>query len=53
MPCEAKATHSGMLHQSRTLRATGMTGDAVKALIPSLNDRGTPGEMTITDFERV
>jgi hypothetical protein len=29
---------------------TGMTGDAVDALILNLNDRCTPGEMTVTDF---
>lgn len=50
MQREAKATHSGMLHQSRTLRVTGMTGDAVNALILNLNDRCTLGEMTFTDF---
>ena len=50
MQREAKATHSGMLHQSRTLRVTGMTGDAVNALILNLNDRCPLGEMTFTDF---
>ena len=50
MQREAKATHSEMLHQSRTLRVTGMTGDAVNALILNLNDRCTLGEMTFTDF---
>lgn len=51
MQSEAKATHSGMLHQSRTLRVTGMMGDAVNALILNLNDLCTLGEMTFTDFE--
>lgn len=54
MQCEAKATHSGMLHQSRTLRVTGMTGEAVNALILNLNDRCTLVEMTVTvNRERV
>lgn len=53
MQREAKATHLGMLHQSHALRVTGMTGDAVQAIILNLNDRCTPGEMTITNFERV
>ena len=51
MQREAKATHSGMLHQSRTLRVTGMMGDAVNALILNLNDRCTPGEVTLTFLE--
>lgn len=51
MQREAKATHSGMLHQSRTLRVTGMTGDAVNAQILNLNDRRTLVEMTFTSFE--
>lgn len=53
MQREAKATHLGMLHQFQALRVTGMTGDAVQALILNLNDRCTPGEMTVTNFERV
>ncbi len=48
MQRDAKATHLGMLHQFQALWATGMTGDAVNALILSLNDRCTPGEMTFT-----
>ena len=52
MQRDAKATHPGMLHQSQALWAKGMTGDAVQALIHSLNDRCIPGEVTFTDFER-
>lgn len=50
MQREAKATHHGMLHQSHALWANGMTGEVVQALILSLNDRCTLGEVTITDF---
>ncbi len=48
---EAKATHPAMLHQLPALWAKGMAGDAVQAPIPSLTDRRTPGEVTVTDFE--
>lgn len=48
MQSEAKATHSGMLNQSRTLWTKGMTGEVVQALILSLNDLCTPGEITVT-----
>ena len=51
MQSEAKATHSGMLHQSRTLRVMGMMGDAVNALILNLNDFNDLVEMTVTNFE--
>lgn len=50
MQREAKATHPEMLHQSLALWVTGMTGDAVNALILNLNDLCTLGEMTFTDF---
>lgn len=48
MQRDAKATHRQMLHQFAALWAKGMTGDAVQALILSLNDRCTLGEMTFT-----
>jgi hypothetical protein len=47
---EAQATHSGMLHQSRTLWAKGMRGETVEARTLSLNDFIAPGEVTITQF---
>ena len=50
MQREAKATHLGMLHQFQALRAKGMLGEAVYALIPSLNDRCTLVEVTLTNF---
>lgn len=50
MQSEAKATHRQMLHQFAALWVKGMTGDAVQALILSLNDLCTLGEMTFTDF---
>lgn len=52
MTDKAKATHSGMLHQSRTLRAKSMMGEPVHARMISLNDSVTPVEVTFTDFER-
>lgn len=51
MQREAKATHPAMLHQLPALWAKGMSGDAVHALILSLNDRCTPGEVTLTFLE--
>jgi hypothetical protein len=50
MQREAKATHPEMLHQSQALWAKGMAGEVVQALILSLNDRCTLGEVTVTDF---
>lgn len=49
MQREAKATHRQMLHQFAALWAKGMTGVVEQALILSLNDRCTLGEMTLTD----
>jgi len=48
MQRDAKATHRQMLHQFAALWVKGMTGETVQALILSLNDRCTPGEMTVT-----
>ncbi len=39
------------INQFLALWVKGMTGDAVNARTLRLNDRGTPGEMTVTDFE--
>ena len=50
MQREAKATHRRMLHQFAALWTKGMVGETVNALILSLNDRCTPGEMTVTVY---
>lgn len=48
MQSEAKATHPRMLNQFLALWAKGMAGEAIQALILSLNDLCTPGEITVT-----
>ncbi|MFZ4789299.1 MAG: hypothetical protein ACOYMW_00035 [Candidatus Competibacteraceae bacterium] len=45
---EAKARHSGMLHQSRTLSSKVMLPDAVDRRTLRLNDFTSPGEMAFT-----
>ena len=40
-----------MLHQSQALSSKAMMRETVQARTLRLNDRCTPGEMTVTDFE--
>ncbi len=42
-----------MLHQFQALSSKAMLRDAVPARTLRLNDFTFPGEMTVTDFERV
>lgn len=53
MQREAKARHRQMLHQSVALSSKAMLREAVQARTLRLNDFTFPGEMTVTDFERV